>query len=92
MNTVSPGRLINYVVHVLHGHGFVPHMQADESTTFRRPNSYAAVRMTTDENCVTTHKDCDCPIMIGGTFVEEFLRTGLFTLEMKDGKCVIASI
>lgn len=91
--SIKTGRLTNYAVFILSRNGFVSRTrEADGSTSFHRPNSYWAVNMLVDGERVFIEKACSSIITIGGTFVEEFLRTGLFTLEMRNGKCVIASI
>jgi len=95
--SVSPSnirirRLINHVLFVLMKHDFIPRMNADGSTSFRRRNSQWAVIMEANDESLLIRPDCKGPIMIGGTFVEEFLRSGLFTLDFDEGQCVIASI
>jgi hypothetical protein len=84
---------INYAVFILTRNGFVARTGSDANhIKFHRPNSYWAVNMLLDGERVFIEKACSSVITIGGTFVEEFLRNGLFTLEMRNGKCVIASI
>jgi hypothetical protein len=89
---IELARLTNYAAFILFKHGFVASaIQSDGSACFKRPNSNWAVNMLVDSNRVIIERACSGPIMIGGTFVEAFLRSGLFTLEMRNGLCAIVS-
>lgn len=71
---------------------FQPYGLPDDSTHFQRRNSALAVRMEVNDERVLIRPACSGPIPIGGTFVEYFLSSELFTLDFDEGQCVIASI
>lgn len=92
LSNIRIRRLIEHTFFVLKKHGFQPYGLPDGSTRFQRPNSELATKMEVSDERVLIRPDCEGPIMIGGTFVEYLLRSGLFTLDFDEGQCVIASI
>lgn len=83
--------LLHQTVFEMAKHRFLPRQITDDTIRFERPNSAAAMRLTTEGYRVVIRKDFTGPLTLGEPFIRELIASGLYTFATVEGECVMIS-
>lgn len=83
--------LLHQTVFEMAKHRFLPRQNTDDTIRFERPNSSAAMKLTTEGYRVVIRKDFTGPLMLGEPFIRKLIGSGLYTFATVDGECILIS-